>query len=278
MSLSGNKQNKLIAILAGAGAVENAWEPILKGLQQYNDFPLTADGANSFLARMVYLLRWYSTSPGDFGRKQLSYYLDFLKQIKSSIATEIRRAERQKSIKARPSLPALLDKLVIPYSTRIILVTTNWDTVIPRAIRNILKPHFNGHLKPLHIHGSTANLSTMYLPSEVTKEPYREKKHEMEIGSIHGAMWSALEQAHRVIVYGLSIDPLDSELAQTLAAGWSNPNLEEIFIVDPNHELIAHRVNLLLDRTRDVRVVGLNHATMVEEMEYTIWRHHKPAP
>jgi hypothetical protein len=76
-----------------------------------------------------------------------------------------------------------------------------------------------------------------------------------------------------VILYGISIDPLDAELAQTLASGWSNPNLEEILIVDPNHCLIAHRVNLLIDRRRDVRVIGLNSETMTHEEDYTIWRH-----
>jgi hypothetical protein len=81
-----------------------------------------------------------------------------------------------------------------------------------------------------------------------------------------------------VIIYGLAIDPLDAELGQTLAVGWSNHNLEEILIVDPKHEVIAHRVNLLLDTRRDVRVLGLDPSTLEEERDYTIWRHRKMMP
>ena len=61
------------------------------------------------------------------------------------------------------------------------------------------------------------------------------------------------------------------------SCGWGNPNLQEIFIIDLKHEIVAHRVNLLLDRQRDVRVIGLNPDTLVEEADYTIWRHKKPS-
>jgi len=82
----------------------------------------------------------------------------------------------------------------------------------------------------------------------------------------HGRVWKNLEVANRVILYGLAIDPLDAELGQTLAAGWSNSNLEEVFIVNPHHSVVAHRVNLLLGNRRDVRVIGLNAETLeVEE-------------
>jgi hypothetical protein len=118
----------------------------------------------------------------------------------------------------------------------------------------------------------------MYLPSEMAIEPYRRAREVQAIGGIHGAVWKRLEKVHRMIIYGSSIAPLDAELGQTLAAGWSNSNLEEILIVDPNHELIAHRVNLLLDPRRDVRVLGLHPSTLEEEKDYTIWRHRVATP
>lgn len=266
---------KQAAIIAGAGAVVGAWKPVLKALQPYHDFPLTPDGANSFLARVVYLLRWFAALDTDFGRDQFRRSLEIMNAIKASIAKELRTAEEHAEITPRPNLNLVLQKLLIPYSQSFMLVTTNWDSVIGKSIHRILNVDHHVQLHPLHIHGSTADPATVYLPSEVTNEPYRTPKERKAIGSLHGSIWRGLEKARRVIVYGLSIDPLDAELGQTLASGWSNPNLEEIFIIDPNHKPVAHRVNLLLDRRRDVRVIGLHPDTLAEEADYTIWRHDK---
>ena len=236
------------------------------------------DGANSFLARVVYLVRWFSKLDTDLGRTQFKIHLDFMNEIKTAISNELRTAEEQGQITCHPSLKLMLDKLVTPYSRSFMLVTTNWDSVISKSIQQIMDidPDFELHLYPLHIHGRIGDASTLYLPSEVTRETYRTLAEEQAIGTIHGTVWQGLEQASRVIIYGLSIDPLDAELGQTLAAGWGNPNLKEIFIIDFRNELVAHRVNLLLDRRRDVRVIGLNPETLVEEADYTIWRHNKP--
>jgi hypothetical protein len=276
--VTSHSDNKLTAVLAGAGAVEGAWEPILKALRSFHDFPLTPDGANSYLARLVYLLRWFATSPGEHAQKQLNCLQETLRTVKSNIIDELRKAEKRGEIRARPSLKLLIQQLLIPYSPDFMLVTTNWDKVIDNAFVEILHRDYVGRIRAIHLHGSVAKLSTMYLPSEMTKEPYRRAKDEQSIGSIHGTVWKGLEKANRVIIYGLAIDPLDAELGQILAVGWSNSCLEEILIVDPNHEVIAHRVNLLLDRRRDVRVLSLNPSTLEEEKDYTIWRHRKTTP
>lgn len=267
---------KFTALIVGAGAVEGAWGPILKALTPFHDFPLTPDGANSYLARLVYLLRWFASSSSEPAKDDLKKLQEVLRSTKSHIIKELKKAEKRGEIRARPSLEPLIEELLIPYGLDFVLITTNWDTVIEKSIEKTIKKILHGikvRFGIVHLHGSVAKLNTMYLPSEITKEPYRLRKDEQSIGSIHGTVWSTLESAHRVIIYGLSIDPLDAELSQTLAAGWSNPNLEEILIVDPNHEVVAHRVNLLLDQSRDVLVKGLNPATLKEENDYTIWRH-----
>jgi hypothetical protein len=267
--------SKTTAVVAGAGAVENAWAPILRALEPWHDFPLTPDGANSFLARLVYLLRWWSSDPSELGRRELESHLKFLRAVRSAIATELQAAEAAGEIKARHELKLLLHDLLLPFGRRFILVTTNWDSVVKCAIENILYDDYRCEINPLHIHGSVRDPNTLYLPSEMTKEPYRSRGEEMSIGGLHGDIWRALESAHRTILYGLSLDPLDAELGQTLACGWSNPNLEEILIVNPNHESVARRVNLLLDRRRDVVVKGVNPSSMTTERDYTIWRHAK---
>lgn len=266
-------KQKISALITGAGAVENAWDPILKALTPFNDFPLTADGANSYLARLVYLARWFTTSTCENADQYSKEILDSLHSAKSNIIRELKKAEKSHEIRPRPSLEPLVKELLIPYGSTFTLITTNWDTVVSNAIKKILRPDYRLNLRPIHIHGSVAKLSTMYLPSEMTKEPYRKSKDEQAIGRIHGLVWSTLERVQRVIIYGLAIDPLDAELGQTLAAGWSNPNLEEILIVDPNHQIVSHRVNLLLDPRRVVQVKGHNPITLQEEADYTIHRH-----
>ena len=58
-----NDGKKAVALVVGAGAVENAWAPVIRVLHPEFDFPLTADGANSVLARLIYLLRWWAGEP-----------------------------------------------------------------------------------------------------------------------------------------------------------------------------------------------------------------------
>jgi hypothetical protein len=263
-------EQKTSVIVAGAGAVENAWQPILKALEPWYDFPLEPDGANSFFARVVYLLRWWKMDHGEESKQTFESWLKKLTDIKRDIARELKLAEADGKIKARPSLALLMEKLVVGYSPCFGLVTTNWDTVVPQAIGSVLGADYEGSVEALHLHGSVANPDTLYLPSEVIREPYRQPHVEHEIGVMHSTVVEKIRGAQRTILYGLSIDPLDAELSQVLSAAWNCSSMEEILIVDPQHGKIAHRVNLLVARHRNVRIVGINPNTMAEEKDYTI--------
>lgn len=265
--------SKICALIVGAGAVNNAWAPVIRALQPYHDFPLTPDGANSFLARVVYLLRWYASDKSEFGQTQLKHSLDFLKEIRESISKELKDSQKKKEITIRDDYEKIINEFLIPYGNNFMFVTTNWENVASNALHKILNKKNHVKIFPLHVHGSIENPETLYLPSEMTKEPYRSYDEEQHIGGMHGAVWRGLEKAHRVIVYGLSIDPLDAELGQTLASGWSNPCLEEIIIINPNHESVALRVNLLLDRKRDIKVSGYSPNDLSTKIDYTITRY-----
>lgn len=261
-----------IALIYGAGAVENAWNPVLRALNGYLDFPLSPDGANLYLARLVYLLRWNASLNNEHGRAELSKYIDFLNIAKIKIAQELRLSQKKGEIRHRPALENLLWKFIIPTHEGILFVSTNWDTVIESQIKKILIKDFKLKMNTVHIHGSTENANRMYLPSELVREPYRKKSDEVWLGQQHGKTWRALENCRKVIIYGLSLDPLDAELGMVLAAGLCNPMLNEILIVDPNHSMVAHRVNVLLDPRREIAVKGINCITMEEEADYTIRR------
>jgi len=264
----------ITAFIVGAGAVENAWTPVLRALKPLCDFPLTTDGANSLLARLVYLMRWWATLDTDFGRNEFKKAQSVLNQVRSSLCREIRKSEQHKQIRVRPEFQDIVFKEVFAQGRRFMLVTTNWDNVVGSALRALLNSsETKAQISPLHIHGSIRAPNTLYLPTEMTKEPYRDKLEEQQIGGLHGSIWRGLEGCHRCVVYGLSLSPLDAELGQTLAAGWSNDKLYEIHVIAPDHAQIAHRVNLLLDRKRDIIVKGFDPQRLDVPFDYTVRRH-----
>lgn len=267
--ISTSKQ-KVTGLIVGAGAVENAWGPVVRAIQNLFDFPITADGANSYLARLVYLLRWWSSDHTDFGKNELKKHKEFLQTVKKSIAEELRRAQLDGEIRPREQFGTIVDFFLFRNSRKFIFVTTNWDTVIDAAFFKELNRIGVGISQPLHIHGSVDDIDLMYLPTEVTKEPYRTPDEEIRIGSLHGSIWRALEYCHRIVIYGLSLSPLDAELGQILACGFASKTVKEICIVAPDHESIAHRVNLLLDPRYPVAVKGYAPDRLGKEYKYTL--------
>lgn len=261
------------ALIVGAGAVQHAWSPVIRALQTEFDFPIDGDGANSFFARLVYLLRWwYSTPDNELTRTNQKLHLDYLNLLKSRITQELLDAQSAGELAVRPQLYSVIDHFLIPDRNKnasFMLVNTNWDTVADEATRSHLIKTHNGEVYPLHIHGSVDDHRLIYLPSELTKEPYRTHDEYQLIGSIHGSIMRGLENSSRVVIYGLSLSPLDAELLQTLAAGFSNDNLKEVHVVDPDHKLVAGRVRLLLDPRKTIRLTGHDIDDFSKETVYT---------
>lgn len=261
------------ALIVGAGAVQHAWSPVIRALQTEFDFPIDGDSANSFFARLVYLLRWwYSTPDNELTRTNQKLHLDYLNLLKSRITQELLDAQSAGELAVRPQLYSVIDHFLIPDRNKnasFMLVNTNWDTVADEATRSHLIKTHNGEVYPLHIHGSVDDHRLIYLPSELTKEPYRTHDEDQLIGSIHGSIMRGLEDASRVVIYGLSLSPLDAELLQTLAAGFSNDNLKEVHVVDPDHKLVAGRVRLLLDPRKTIRLIGHDIDDFSKETVYT---------
>lgn len=159
----------------------------------------------------------------------------------------------------------------MPNTGDFMLISTNWDTVIDDALKHFLESNFsNGfwHMYPLHIHGSINDENTLYLPTEVTRESYRTMKEDQAIGEIHGSIMKGLEKVEKVVIYGLSLSPLDAELSQTLASGWDNKNLRNIVVVDPNHEVIAERVKILLYNPGTVKIRGFHPNDLNKPFNY----------
>ena len=260
-----------IAFIVGAGAVENAWLPILDLFEKDLGYKIDADAANCSFARLVYLMRFYATGTFPDAKTHLKAILNDVSEMKSEIATALILAEKNGQIKARKELKDILYKFVFSTVHQSVLITTNWDTVIDNAI-NVLgetnHPKSGSDIQSLHFHGSVATPHKLYLPSEVVREPYSSDKDDTEIGTVHGTVWQTIEQCTKTILYGLSIDPLDAELSQTLAAGWSSPNLTEVIIINPDHKKVAQRVKLLLDKRYPAKVTGYSPTNLNDRHDY----------
>src|SRR5688500_2920950 len=105
------------AFLVGAGAVENAWQPVIRAIQPYSNFSLSEDSANCVLARLVYVLRFWALSPGDFAKKQLEKQLQTFANIRVALIDELRAAEESGELRVRPQFAEVSDKFLITPTT-----------------------------------------------------------------------------------------------------------------------------------------------------------------
>jgi len=238
-----------VALLLGAGSVENAWEPVLKAIKEFIGVATTADGANFILANWIYMLRFYST----IGHLQAPEILDTHKKdtywLKQAIAENLRIAQDRNEIKARPALKKILEKLVISEDNAFGFVTTNWDKTVDEVISQEVKRFgISNPATIFHIHGDVDDCNSLYLPSEITDETFRTKDESFKIGLNHAKSLQFFMEATHIILYGISLDPLDAELSQMLRSAFNSENLKEVTIVNLENEKqrISERVKLLL--------------------------------
>jgi hypothetical protein len=258
----------LTVLVVGAGAVRNAWDPVLRALRHYHGFDVTPDGANSFLARLVYLLRWHATVPGP-EKQHLEVFPTTYRDVCQKIRAELRLAQEKGELRVHPEFTSVVRRF-LNRGSRFAVINTNWDTVVDKALSSLLGADERSGVEAAHLHGSVWNDSPLYLPSELMREPYRQSNEYNFLGGLHLGAMNTLDRARRVVLYGVSISPLDAELCQTLASGWDNPTLESIEIVVPDHEVVAHRANLMLDLSRGVQVRGYDPRALHAKTNYTI--------
>ena len=63
--------NKNIAVVYGSGAVEKAWEPVLKAFQMIWGDQVDENDANFLFAKEIYLLRIYSCLKDELSKRNL---------------------------------------------------------------------------------------------------------------------------------------------------------------------------------------------------------------
>ena len=240
-----NDSTKKVLIIAGAGAVENAWHPIIVAIKNLFGIETDADGANFILAREVYLNKFYSTIKHPQAPKLSEISKNNLSLLKKEITKQIINSQQKKEIRIRANFFNIIENYI--RKKKLLVVTTNWDKVVDSSFEEFFKLNgFSNLPRVFHLHGSVDNPENLYLPSEITPELYRTKEQENLIGKDHSIFSNILKEANEIIFYGISLDPLDVELTMNLSRVIQFSNLEKVVVVNPEHEKICNRLKLIL--------------------------------
>ena len=230
-------------LFVGTGAVENAWRPIFRALRRgaSPELPDDVDLANLEMARIVHLVRFFHQRRPEQERS----LLQALARVKAAMAEELHAAAASGEIKARASFLETLRRLK-DQSRDVSIVSTNWDTSVNHAVQRIA-PQFT----VLQLHGSIDDAPNLYLASEMTTECYRTGPELKYHATTNRNAIEMVESATQLMVFGLSLSPLDAEVCQVLWAGReAAPALERVTVVDTKPELVARRLALVLGRSR----------------------------
>ena len=136
-------------------------------------------------------------------------------------------------------------------------VTTNWDTVIDVEADRWVKEKYLDieSAKVFHIHGSIEAHEHIYLPSETSFENYRTDDENEKVGYDHFATYELLKEVNSIILYGLSLDPLDAELNLLLDGTLAtSKTIREVIIINPNYQVVRKRIKILLFRRTGIAV------------------------
>lgn len=262
------EKNQSIALFVGAGAVNNAWVPIVRAMQpHYFKNALSMDGANSGLARLVYNLRWFSNNQGEGFEKVKEIYLS----SKIKICEQIKIAQQNGEIFIRKEFASILEEIINCDCSKLMVVSTNWDTIVEDVIN--ADPEIRRRFDKIvsaHIHGTYLDPNNIYLPTEIIEEPYRSDDERQFLGTYHAAVMQAAAFAHTIIIYGLSISPLDAELTQIIGACLHYPGIKAVKIIDPNHSTVAERVNLLIKYPTTITVEGYDPGDLIKSYDYSL--------
>lgn len=252
------QNNNKIAIIVGAGAVENAWTPVTEAFKLAWQHEVDIDGANFLFAKHIYLLRTYSKFKDALSVKNLKDEIELVNTLKELICLKIKQAQKEGIIKPRKEFVKILDKFVFSDMSNMFgLISTNWESVIDDKADEIVRIMYDDieSSKCFHIHGSIDTPNKLYLPSEISLENYRSDEENKEIGTNHYVTIDFFKQANQIIFYGISLDPLDAELSQILNAALNTSSvLKEIIIINPEYSKIKKRVELAIHPKTDVKI------------------------
>lgn len=258
-------------LIIGAGAVKNAWAPILRVIKKEYELPsLDADAANCLLATLIYDLREHAGHKAYITEDVKNGYKLVHNRIRVSIAKEIASSQQKNEIRPHAEFKGIVEKFILPESKFLTFITTNWDTVIDEEISKLVPDEKIRVIGPLHIHGKFDAPARMYLPAEVIGEPYRTEHEKGEMEFDHHVTTKFFLKTNRLIIYGLSLSALDAELLTTIYGGiMLSTCLGTVCIIDPNHEKVALRLRALIGTRRKITILGFCPSDLDRPIDYS---------
>ncbi|MEO6327805.1 MAG: hypothetical protein ABIO55_02685 [Ginsengibacter sp.] len=239
-------------LITGSGAVQNAWDPIIEVIQPpHLDSPINSYQANSLLALLVYNVRLHGSSQNiDIQNRSK----EILQDTRPRIASCIKEYQHVGKLPPQREFGFLVEKLIFnqkPHeSFKFYHITTNWDTVIHKFLIQ-----FYSQIKTLYLHGSIDDPRTLYLPTEVCVEVYRDKEENAKLTESRDAICSILPDCDELYIYGLSISPLDAELFQILSFCLNQAKIKKILVIDNKCLDVIKQLKIILQRPIDIKGV-----------------------
>jgi|JI10StandDraft_1071094.scaffolds.fasta_scaffold22411_7 hypothetical protein len=235
-------------VIVGAGAVRgpigedsDSWSVIRNALnKEFGAFhPVSKGDENFVMANLVFKMRYLHLKKGSerFQTAQKEVIFEYNKFIQT-IANGLMEAQERGDISLRPEF----ENLVAPYfnDPPVLMITTNWDT--------LLGERFAQKWMVEHLHGSVMALDLMLLPSEIVFENYRTSESINLLSKRHNFLLERLIHAERIVIYGLSLSPLDAELNMLIGESlrgndpYSPKNNQSVVIIDKCPDTVEGRL------------------------------------
>jgi hypothetical protein len=169
-------------------------------------------------------------------------------RLKEAIRRHLAAATAAEQMRLRPQFIEILS--LKRFKGSCAFLTTNWDVLLENRMRAV------GDTNPRvgHLHGCVeGNAGRLLLPSEGQREPYHTVEEADAIARAELSHWKVLNAAKTIIIYGLSLSPLDAELGLTLRMALDDPKQRPSRIIVMNLasevDRIARRVRMLTEGT-----------------------------
>jgi hypothetical protein len=234
--------------LVGTGAEIGAWTPITAAiLDVAPEAPIEMgcpDHANFFMAELIAINRAIAATKQASNPHAPTPIPDNIRALRDRISVRLQEAAEKEDIQLRPFFKNVLRSA--EWGDSKCVLTANWDTLIEKDFPDL--PVF-------HMHGCVTEPTGLYLPSDYAFDPAHSRDTQQSMFKAQDQAINQLWNARTVCIYGLSLDPLDNELAAIVHTGLGKGNntTEKIVLFNLEHEQkrITDRLRILL-RERDM--------------------------
>lgn len=234
--------------LIGAGVVtgpkgrSSAWEPVRTAIEVAFKTKVREVNPADPIAYLIFQLRLLSLNIQDASRKPVSQgvrdlfneRLNTYNEIKRQLKIAFETATSDRSIWLDHEL---CDRFIEKYKFgRTAIITTNWDSLLDTYF------YTTKRYDVIHVHGTIDNPDSIYLPTEISKEPFRQGLSSgRDINAQHSVCRTALGHATKIIIMGNSLSLYDAETCVLIGDCHHNGERKktEYVVIDPSPEPVA---------------------------------------